>query len=157
MSKRNLIGLVATELRLLQQSFDAFDESAAATLKLNRTDLRALDVLLAGEGRLSAGELSDAVKLSPAATTTVIDRLERSGYANRISDSHNRRRVLVAVTDAARAAERDIYAPVGVAGAQALAEFSLDQLATILHFVQTARHVQEDQATRTSRHEPDYP
>ena len=157
MSKHNLIQSVASELRLLQQSFDAFDEVAAATLKLNRTDLRALDVLLASDGCLSAGELSHALKLSPAATTTVIDRLERSGFAERISDPHNRRRVLVAVTDAARAAERDIYAPVGVAGAQALAEFSLDQLATILHFLQTSRRVQEDQATRISRHEPDHP
>ncbi|MEU7926021.1 MarR family transcriptional regulator [Micromonospora sp. NPDC049801] len=154
-SKHELVGLVAAELRLLQQSFDAFDEAAAATLKLNRTDLRALDLLLAGEGCLSAGELSQALKLSPAATTTVMDRLERTGFANRISDPNNRRRVLVAATDAARAAERDIYAPVGVAGAQALAEYSLDQLATILHFLQTARHVQEDQATRISRHEPD--
>ncbi|MDI6098908.1 MarR family transcriptional regulator [Actinoplanes sp. NEAU-A12] len=157
MSKRDLAGSVATELRLLQQSFDAFDEAVATTLKLNRTDLRALDLLLTGEGRLSAGELSQALKLSPAATTTVIDRLERAGFADRIADPHNRRRVLVAATEAARAAERDIYAPVGVAGAEALAEYDLDQLATIHHFLQTARRVQEEQATRISRRQPEHP
>ncbi|EXG81075.1 MarR family winged helix-turn-helix transcriptional regulator [Cryptosporangium arvum] len=148
MSKRKLIEDVAVELRLLQRSFDAFDEAAASTLKLNRTDLRALDVLLASDEHLTAGELSNALKLSPAATTTVLDRLQRAGFAARIPDPGNRRRVHVAVTEAARAAERELYAPVGEAGAEALSGYDLDQLATIHHFLRTARGVQEAQAAR---------
>ncbi|MGC5054052.1 MarR family winged helix-turn-helix transcriptional regulator [Micromonospora sp. DT48] len=148
MSKDELVGVVATHLRLLQQSFDAFDEAAATALGLNRTDLRALDLLLQDDGPLSAGELSNALKLSPAATTTVIDRLQRAGLAERIPDPHNRRRVLVATTDAARDAEREIYAPVGVAGSEALARYTTDQLTTILDFLRTARQVQEEQVTR---------
>ncbi|WP_243707176.1 MarR family transcriptional regulator [Micromonospora sp. KC606] len=150
---------MAIGLRLLQQSFDAFDEAAATALKLNRTDLRALDLLLSGGDPLSAGELSAALKLSPAATTTVIDRLERAGLAGRIQDPQNRRRILVAATDAARKVEHDIYAPVGVAGTKSLTGYTIEQLATILDFLRVARHVQEDQATRirTSRHQPDQP
>ncbi|MGW0071062.1 hypothetical protein ACWDUI_26780, partial [Streptosporangium sandarakinum] len=70
MSKHDVIGEIAMELRRLQQSFDAFDEAAAARLGLNRTDLRCLDVVLA-EGPVPAGRISAALKLSPAATTTV--------------------------------------------------------------------------------------
>ncbi|MEU1734499.1 MarR family transcriptional regulator [Streptosporangium sp. NPDC020145] len=147
MSKQAVIGEIATELRRLQQSFDAFDEAAAARLRLNRTDLRCLDVVLA-EGPVPAGVLSLALKLSPAATTTVIDRLERAGMVVRSTDPENRRRVLVSATDAARSAEAEIFVPVGRAGAQALGEYGPDQLAVILDFLRTARRVQEDQAAR---------
>ncbi|WP_326650264.1 MarR family winged helix-turn-helix transcriptional regulator [Streptomyces sp. NBC_01750] len=99
-------------------------------------------------GELSAGELSAALKLSPAATTTVIDRLERVGLVTRSRDAANRRRVLVAATDAARAAEAEVYLPVGVAGAEALSRYDEDQLATILDFLQAARQVQEGQVAR---------
>ncbi|HEY9411670.1 MAG TPA: MarR family transcriptional regulator [Jiangellaceae bacterium] len=138
---------IARQIRLLQQSFDVFDEAAASLLGLNRTDLRCLDVVLGG-GPLSAGELSAASKLSPAATTTVIDRLERAGYVSRARDAGNRRRVLVAATDAARAAEAEIFRPVGHAGAKALDRYGEDQLATILDFLRTARQIQENHTAR---------
>ncbi|MGC5029580.1 MarR family transcriptional regulator [Micromonospora sp. DT229] len=150
MSKDGLIRDVAMRLRLLQQSFDAFDEAAAARLGLNRTDLRAMDLVLANDGPLSAGELTRALKISPAATTTVIDRLERAGLVARTRDAGNRRRVLVSGTDLARAIEQEIYLPVGEAGAQALGGYSEDQLATILDFLETARQVQETQTARVS-------
>ncbi|MGI5180297.1 MarR family transcriptional regulator [Dactylosporangium sp. CA-152071] len=138
------------QLRLLQQSFDAFDEAAAARLGLNRTDLRAMDLVLANGGPLSAGELTSALKLSPAATTTVIDRLERAGLVRRTRDAENRRRVLVTATDAAHTIEQEIYFAVGAAGARALGRYDKDQLSTIIDFLQTARKVQEDQTARVS-------
>ncbi|MFG3442650.1 MarR family winged helix-turn-helix transcriptional regulator [Nonomuraea sp. NPDC047897] len=147
MSKSGVIEEIGMEFRRLQQSFDAFDDAAAARLCLNRTDLRCLDVVLA-EGPLAAGQLSVALKLSPAATTTVIDRLERAGMVSRSPDPGNRRRVLVAATDAARSAEAEIFVPVGEAGAQALHGYGMDELATILDFLRTARRVQEEQAAR---------
>lgn len=150
MSKDKLIRDVAMQLRLLQQSFDAFDEAAAARLGLNRTDLRAMDLVLANGGPLSAGDLASALKLSPAATTTVIDRLERAGLVSRTRDAENRRRVLVTATDAARTIEQDIYFPVGAAGAQALGRYDKNQLATILDFLQATQEVQENQTARLS-------
>jgi DNA-binding MarR family transcriptional regulator len=138
------------QLRLLQRSFDAFDEAAAGRLGLNRTDLRAMDLVLASNGPRSAGELTHALKLSPAATTTVIDRLERAGLVDRVRDVQNRRRVLVTPTDAARLVEREIYLPIGAAGAQALRRYNKDQLGTILDFLQLARQVQDEQTARVS-------
>ncbi|MGW3624526.1 MarR family winged helix-turn-helix transcriptional regulator [Streptomyces sp. NPDC000880] len=147
MSKELFIESVAQQLRSLQQSFDAFDEAAAARLGVNRTDLRCLDLVL-GKGSLSAGELSAALKLSPAATTTVIDRLERAGLVVRTRDAANRRRVLVTATELASAAEADVYLPVGAAAAEALRRYDEEQLATILDFLRVARQVQEVQAAR---------
>lgn len=147
MSKDDGVGEVAVRMRLLQQSFDAFDEAAATVLGLNRTDLRCLDLILAKDP-MSAGELTTAAKLSPAATTTAIDRLERAGFVTRSRDAANRRRVLVAATEAARAAEREVYGPVGEAGMSALRRYGEEQLAVIIDFLETARRVQEEQTAR---------
>lgn len=111
-----------------------------------------MNLVLANDGPLSAGELTRALKLSPAATTTAIDRLERAGLVTRTRDAENRRRVLVAATDAARAVEQDIYLPVGVAGAQALGRYDEDQLATILDFLQTPRGAGKPDGT--GQHDP---
>lgn len=147
MSKEESIGSIAALIRSLQQSFDAFDEAAAARLGLNRTDLRCLDVVLNG-GPLSAGGLSTASRLSPAATTTAIDRLERAGLVFRTRDPVNRRRVLITASDAARTAEAELFAPVGRAGAEALGGYDQDELAVILDFLRTSLRVQEEQITR---------
>ncbi|MBF6298059.1 MarR family transcriptional regulator [Nocardia amamiensis] len=147
MSKDDLIGEIGTQLRLLQQSFDLFDEAVAARLGVNRTDLRCLDVVL-GRGPLPAGELSAALKLSPAATTTVIDRLERAGFVARGQDPANRRRVLVTATDAASEVAQRIFEPVGRAGAQALGRYDTGQLALILDFLHTALAVHHEQTDR---------
>ncbi len=135
------------QLRLLQESFDAFDEAVATRLGLNRTDTRCLDVVL-GRGPLAAGELSAQLKLSPAATTTVIDRLARAGFVTRGQDPANRRRVLVEATEAAQATAAEIFGPVGRAGAKALARYNSDQLELILDFLRTALEVHRAQTDR---------
>ncbi|MEV2220738.1 MarR family transcriptional regulator [Nocardia vinacea] len=146
MSKDEIIGEIGMQLRLLQESFDAFDEAVAARLGLNRTDTRCLDVVL-GRGPLAAGELSAQLKLSPAATTTVIDRLVRAGFVTRSQDSVNRRRVLVEATAAAQATAAEIFGPVAQAGAKALAHYTPDQLNLILDFLHTALEVHRAQTT----------
>ncbi|WP_280500548.1 MarR family winged helix-turn-helix transcriptional regulator [Nocardia farcinica] len=147
MSKDDLIAEIGRQLRLLQRSFDTFDEAAAAHLRLNRTDLRCLDVV-SGSDSSTPGELARELKLSPAATTTVVDRLVRAGLVTRAPDPANRRRVLVAPTDAARAAATEIFEPVAVAGAEALARYDTDQLAVVLDFLHTALDVHHDQTMR---------
>ena len=61
---------------------------------INRTDLRCLDIL-GQRGPLTAGQLAEAMHLSTGAITTLVDRLERAGYARRSRDTTDRRRVLV--------------------------------------------------------------
>ncbi|MFC9967414.1 hypothetical protein ACFVH4_24565 [Nocardia ignorata] len=40
-----IIDEIGQQLRLLQRSFDTFDEAVAAHLRLNRTDMRCLDIV----------------------------------------------------------------------------------------------------------------
>ena len=66
-------------------------------LGLNRTDTRCLDIIERLDG-VSAGRLASEAGLSTGAVTTVLDRLERAGYARRVPDPGDRRRVLVELT-----------------------------------------------------------
>src|SRR6266850_2573450 len=86
------IASLGTALQAYQRSTDAFDDQVARLLKLNRTDLRCLDWLF--DGPKTAGQLSEAIGLSSAATTTLLDRLEQRGLIQRVRDAADRRKVL---------------------------------------------------------------
>ena len=75
--RQALIAAVGAATQAFQRSTDAFDDAVADRLGLNRTDLRCLDWLF--DGPKSAGQLAAATGLSSAATTTLVDRLERRG------------------------------------------------------------------------------
>jgi DNA-binding MarR family transcriptional regulator len=81
-------------LRELAANFDALNNAASPHAGLNRTDLRALDIIAMQES-LTAGQLAARLKLTTGAITGVLDRLERAGHAVRTHDSEDRRRVVV--------------------------------------------------------------
>jgi DNA-binding MarR family transcriptional regulator len=128
----------------------AVDAAAASALGVNRTDLRMIG-LLHQRGPLTAGQLSTASGLSPAATSTAIQRLVTSGLITRTVDSADRRRATIAVT--AEAADRfeDIYGPVGAAGMAQLAEYDAPQLALVADFLRRGERLQLNQAERIRR------
>jgi len=87
----------------------------ANALGINRTDANALDVI-DRRGRITAGDLARELRLSTGAVTTVIDRLERAGFARRVPDPGDRRRVLLEVTPVVEENARRIYGTVDEAG-----------------------------------------
>jgi DNA-binding MarR family transcriptional regulator len=110
-TKQKLIEDVIREFRASGSQDSAFDGVAAEQLGVNETDLRCLNII-ENSGALGAGELATRAGLTRGAVTGVIDRLERAGFARRVFDSGDRRRVSVRVTPAFyRSAER-IWGPV---------------------------------------------
>src|SRR3954466_14265218 len=71
---------------------DAIDNLAAKRLGVNRTDLLALNAIEKAGG-LSGGEVAVGAGLTTGAFPGVGDRLERAGYARRVADPSDRRRV----------------------------------------------------------------
>ncbi len=59
---------------------------------------------LTASGPLTVGELAEHLRLSRAATTELVDRVEERGLVARIRDERDRRRVFVWVTDEGRTA-----------------------------------------------------
>jgi len=135
-------------VRLYQRDLDRFDQAVADRLGINRTDLRCLDILTdeAGGGRrLTPKELAAKSGMSPSAITTVLDRLERAGYARRVRDDVNRRRVLVALTPLVAKLADEIFAPVAAAGQAHVASYSDEQLELLLGFFARAHQQRTDQ------------
>jgi DNA-binding MarR family transcriptional regulator len=93
-TRARLVEEVSAEMAELQAAIDAADQAVADHLRVNRTDLRSLE-LLVRLGPMTAGRLATELGLTPGSVTTLIDRLERAGYAQRERDRRNRSRVLV--------------------------------------------------------------
>ena len=108
MSRNSIIAAIIDEVRRNQRLTDMLDEGAANLMGINRTDARAIDVIHQ-HGRVTAGELARELRLSTGAVTSVIDRLERVGYARRVADPDDRRRVLIEVTSTVLEGAQELY------------------------------------------------
>jgi DNA-binding MarR family transcriptional regulator len=149
-----LVDEVAVELDALRRTGDQLDEAVALQFGLNRTDLRCLGILYR-RGRVTAGELAGESGLTPAAITTVLDRLERGGYANRVPDPADRRRVLVVSTVATREIGARLQGEVELATRQLLEGHEATELEMIRDYLRGTRGVYEAQiATLTAEAAP---
>src|SRR5437016_332606 len=103
--RRTLVSQVDAELHALTAELDRLGTISAEHFGLNRTDMRCLE-LLRNRRPMTPTGLADALGLTTGGVTTVIDRLERSGFARRHPDPDDRRKVVVERTEAA--AQRDV-------------------------------------------------
>ena len=138
-----LIDEVGGELGELRRAADRLDEAVAQRFGLNRTDLRCLGIIYR-RGRVTAGELAAESGLSPGAITTVLDRMERGGYANRVADPADRRRVLVTSTAATRELGARLYGEVELAGRVQLEHVAPDHIEVIREYLRGVRRFYED-------------
>src|SRR5512142_1303491 len=109
--RRLLLEQLGDEVRANQRATAIVDDVAGELMGVNRTDGLCLD-LLEHRGQMSAGELARASGLTTGAITGVIDRLERAGYAQRVPDPSDRRRVLIEPTQQAHDAAWELFAPL---------------------------------------------
>jgi DNA-binding MarR family transcriptional regulator len=137
-SEDNHIASALAELRALLSASDRLDQIAAKLYGLNRTDLQALEVI-GRTGGISPGELARAVGLTTGGTTTVIDRLERAGYARRSSDLRDRRKVVVQATALTRDRDDETFGPLRDAMSEVAGSYGEQELALILDFLRRSR------------------
>lgn len=94
MKKQELLQAVQHAARVHSTATVFFHHSIAQRFGLGVTDEKALDVLVR-LGPLTAGEIAQHTGLAGASVTSLIDRLEKRGFARRTRDSQDRRRVIV--------------------------------------------------------------
>ena len=109
-ARRQVVGELGAALQRYQRSVQAYDDAVGRALGLGQADLRCLDWL--ADGPKTAGVLATATGLRPAATTALIDRLEAKGLVERVRDEHDRRRVLVRMTEEGMRSTYAMYAPL---------------------------------------------
>ena len=155
-SKADKIAALISAFRTSGNLDRAFDNRAAEALGVNLTDLHALNII-EGKGGLTAGALATEAGLTSGAVTGVVDRLERAGYARRVPDPADRRRVNIVVTDHFYARADEIWHPVGAEWHALLARrFTSDELDLIAEFLDatnalTRRHLERVTKVSPSR------
>jgi DNA-binding MarR family transcriptional regulator len=133
-----------------QRSVQAFDDAVGRHLGLGQADLRCLDWLV--DGPKTAGELSRATGLRPAATTALIDRLARRGLVERVASERDRRQVLVQMTRQGHATTWEVYRPLVEEGASLLEGLSDEELDVMLRHLDAVRELTDRHRERLKTH-----
>jgi DNA-binding MarR family transcriptional regulator len=139
--KNDLVHELISEFRIAGNQDSAFDNLAADVLGVNGTDLHCLNAI-ENAGGLTAGELAAETGLTSGAVTGVIDRLERVGFARRVPDPEDRRRVKLEVTPKFYARAEKIWGPMAADWESSLSRrFTSQQLEEIIEFLRTTNEV----------------
>ena len=151
MAERALPGQVAGGLRALSTEIDRLDQAAADRYGLNRTDMRALDIL-GRAGPLAPTALARLLGFTTGGVTTVLDRLEKAGYVRRRPDPGDRRRQLVETTEATAARDEEVFGDLIRGTRDLLAGYTDDQLLVIRDFLDRARQLTAAHADALGSH-----
>ena len=139
-ARRQLVLEVQATLRGLHAAVDTLSQTLSDRLGLNRTDLRCVQML--GQfGPQTAGQLAEASGLTTGAVTSVIDRLEKAGFARRVRDEVDRRRVYVELTPSASRQLETIFRDLLINSAAMMEPYSDEDLILIRDFVRRGREV----------------
>jgi DNA-binding MarR family transcriptional regulator len=135
-SKKELVGRLIASFRDAGTQDAAVEALAAERLGISAADLRCLNAI-ENAGGLTAGELAREVGVTTGAVTGALDRLERAGFARRVADPADRRRVRIEVTPEFRARAESIWGPIAADWQGRLASrFTAAELATIVEFLE---------------------
>ena len=150
MSERVLPARVTGSLRALSTEIDRLDQAAADRYGLNRTDMRALDIISAA-GPLAPTDLARLLGFTTGGVTTVLDRLEHAGYIRRTPDPADRRRLAVQATEATHARNQEVFGDLIHATTDLLAAYTDDQLQVIHDFLNRTRQLTATYADTLAR------
>lgn len=129
-----------------QDATQKYDEAVGEIYGLSATERLCLSFLWPGPQTASA--IAKEIRLTPAAVTALLDRLESRGFVRRKPDPNDRRKVLVEQAEAAMKVTAEAYAPLGEAGAKSLAKYSQADLRVFAEVLGDSLKLQEDMTRR---------
>ena len=135
-------------LRALQVAMGEAQLALGRRMRMNPSDLTAMGHVAGSPAPLGPTDLAGRLGMSPAATTELVDRLERAGHLLRERDLIDRRRVRLVPSASARTAV------IGRLGAllealDALAtEFTDDERETVRRYLERATAAYREYAAR---------
>lgn len=101
---------VLDAMRGWSESERRMSQASQRYMRLGETDMRALRLLIAARNQIipvTPGMIAAHLAISTAATTKLLDRLERGGHVRRRPHPTDRRSLTVEVTDETRSAARE--------------------------------------------------
>src|SRR5215510_11143183 len=133
MPRDRLIDQILEHLLLMGSEVDRLTGAAAAFNQINRTDLRAQQVLRGGG--MTAGQLARALHVTSGATTRVIDSMVAAGHARREDDPTDRRRVLIMLSPDAERILDNSFEQLRAQARLLLESYQDEELETVARFM----------------------
>jgi DNA-binding MarR family transcriptional regulator len=149
-----LLGELAGVYRNYLTAVVMHGQAAADALGQNPADVFALNVL-GLSGPLTTGALAERIGLSQSATTRLVDRLERDGWAHRRPDPADRRRVVVEPVPVPQEADERAFGPVRRRMGEVFGGFTADELGVLRRYFEQAAPALLAAVAETKRPEPE--
>ena len=108
--------------------------AARSVLGVGATEIVALFHLYI-EGTSTPTELANRLQITTASVTELAERLGRAGLARRAPHPHDRRKVVVSLTDSARDTVGELLGRVAESTARCTSLLSSEERATVLRFL----------------------
>jgi len=143
-ARASLVDEIGRLIMRWQDATREFDEVVGERLGLSSVEMRCLGFLYAGPQ--PAGAVARVVGLTPAAVTSLIDRLEARRLVKRCKNPEDRRQVEVRLTAVAIKATTRYYEPIAKEGAALLATKSIAELKSLVAFFAEALALQQHHA-----------
>ena len=121
-----------------------YQQSVAASLGLYNNDFLSIDILHE-KGPVTAGELSRLTGLTTGSVTSLIDRLEKTGFVRRQPDPHDRRKVIIVPIYEDKEEVSHTYLQLHAAMVKLASSYSDEELELITGFLKKAGTVLEEQ------------
>lgn len=132
------------EVRVSSSLGVLFSQAVAERLGVHSTDIETVD-LLHIMGPMTAGHLAEITGLTTGATTRLIDRMERAGFARRRHDPTDRRRVMVEASMDNADLVMPLFEHMGQRMTDLWATYSLDDLQTIAGFFKRSNAIMSEE------------
>lgn len=145
-SKSALIDQLGVMVVRWQDATQKYDEAVGEIYELSATERLCLSFLWPGPQTASA--IAREIRLTPAAVTALLDRLESRGFVRRKPDPNDRRKVLVEQAEVAIKLTKEAYAPLGEEGAKNLGKYSEADLKIFAEVLSDSLTLQEEMTRR---------
>ena len=140
---RDAAGL-AWALHHLAASWAAGDALVAKRLGLTPTDYLALKHLMVAERPFGPAELSRRLGMSTGSVNALVDRLQARGHVDREPHPSDRRRLVLSVSPACRAAIVETLLPLGERIDRLAGRMTDRDVAAVLRFLEDATRIHRD-------------
>lgn len=142
--KAALIDELGRAVVRFQDATQKYDEAVGEIFGLGPTERLALSFLW--DGPKTASAIAKHIRLTPAAVTALVDRLETRGFVRRTPDPTDRRKVLVEAGEETIKITAEAYLPLRDRGAEALSKYSAAELRTVIAVMEESLRIQDGAA-----------
>lgn len=144
--RKSLIEALNAAGRATSAAAIMFHTVVSAKIGLTATEEKTLDILQR-RGPITAGTLAEETKLAPATVTSLIDKLERKRFVQRVAHPMDKRSILIETRPEAMNKLMRLFDTFAQSIGDLYERYTDDELATILDFLNRAAARQRSATT----------